>query len=92
MRLAAGTRAVSAVVLVIIGTVIEEAFHTAHARPVVDHVLGRAKALLVADPVRWQRPWVGALLTFALAAVLTPVGVQPQILLAQRLKLTWLEL
>lgn len=92
MRLAARTRVVSAVVLVIIRTVIEETFHTAHTSPIVNHVLGGAKALLVADPVRGQRPGVGALLTLALAAVLTPVGVQGQILFAQRLQFAWLEL
>lgn len=93
MRLAAGARVVGTVVLVVVGAVIEEAFHAAHAGPIVNHVLGGAEALLVADPVRRQSPRVGALLTLALAAVLTPVGVQAQILLAaQRLQLAWLEL
>lgn len=51
VRLAARARVVSTVVLIVIRTVIEETFHTAHASPIVNHVLGRAKALLVADPV-----------------------------------------
>lgn len=92
MRLAARTRVVSTVVLIIIRTVIEKTFHAAHTGPIVNDVLRRAKALLVADPVRWQGPWVGALLTLALATVLTPVGMQAQIFLAQWLKLTWFEL
>lgn len=92
MRLAAGTGVVSTVVLVIRRTVIEEAFHTAHACPIVNHVLGRAQALLVADPVGGQRPGVGALLAFALATVFAPVGVQAQIFFAQRLQFTRLEL
>lgn len=92
MRLATRARVVRTVVLVVVGTVIEETLDAAHAGPVVDHVLGRAKALLVADPVRRQRPRVGALLALALAAVLALVGVQPGVLLAQRLQLAWLEL
>lgn len=92
MRLAARTRVVSTIVLIVIGAVIEETFHAAHTSPIVNDVLGRAKALLVTDPVRWQRPRVGALLTLALATVLTPVSVQTQIIFAQWLKLTRFEL
>lgn len=71
---------------------IEKPFHTAHASPIVNHVLSRAKELLVADPVGGQGPRVGALLALALATVLAPVGVQAQVVLAQGLQLTWLEL
>lgn len=92
MGLAAGTRVVCTVVLIIIGAVIEETFHAAHTSPIVNDVLGRAKALLVTDPVRRQRPRVGALLALALTTVLTPVSVQTQIVFAQRLKLTGFEL
>lgn len=90
--LAAGARVVRTVVLVVVGAVIEEAFDAAHTRPVIDHVLSRAQALLVTDPVRRQRPRVGALLTLALAAVLAPVGVQAQVFLAQGLQFPRLEL
>lgn len=92
MRLAARTRVVSTIVLIVVGAVIEETFHTAHTSPIVNDVLGRAKALLVTDPVRWQGPRVGAFLTLALATVLTPVGMQTQVFLAQWFKLTRFEL
>lgn len=92
VRLTARAGVVSAVVLIIVGAVIEEALHTADTSPVIDHVLGWAKTLFVTDPTRWEGPWIRALLALALPTVLTPVAVCSQVFFAQRLQLAWLEL
>lgn len=87
MRLAAGAGVVGAVVLVIVRAVIEEALHAANASPIIDHVLGGTKTLLVTDPIRWEGPRVRALLTLTLPTVLAPVAVRSQVVFAQRLQL-----
>lgn len=88
MRLTAGAGVVSTVVLVIVRAVVEEALHAAHASPVIDHVLGGTKTLLVTDPTRWEGPRIRALLTLTLPTVLAPVAVRSQVFFAQRLQLT----
>lgn len=39
--------------IVLIGAVIEDALHEAHARAIVDQGLCRAQTLLVTDPAGW---------------------------------------
>lgn len=51
VRVGAGAGVVGAgALIVLVGAVVEDALHQAHARAVVHQRLGRAQALLVADP------------------------------------------
>lgn len=90
--LAARAGVVSAVVLVIVGAVVEKPFHAADASPIINHILGRAKTLLVTDPAGGKGSWISALLTLTFPTVLTPVGVQVQIFFARGLQLSRLQL
>lgn len=65
--------------VVLVGAVIEDALYQAHARAVVDQGLGRAQALLVADPAGGQRPRRSTLLALALPARLTQQEVLVQL-------------
>lgn len=77
--------------IVLVGAVVEDALHQAHAGAVVDQGLGGAQALLVADPARGQRPGCRALLALALPAglaqqeVLVQLGRRGRALEVQRL-------
>lgn len=64
--------------IVLVGAVVEDPLHQAHAGAVVDQGLGGAQALLVADPARGQRPGRRALLALAL-----PAGLAQQEVLVQ---------
>lgn len=80
--LATRTGIIGAIVLIVIGAVVEKTLHTADTGPVIYHVLGRAKTLLITDPTGRKSPRVSAFLTLALPAVLTSVGVHMQIFFA----------
>lgn len=68
----AGAGMVSAGALIIlIGAVVEDALHQAHTCTIVDQGLGRAQALLVADPAGGQRPRGRTFLAFTLPTGLT---------------------
>jgi hypothetical protein len=64
--------------IVLIGAVVENTLHQAHAGAVVDQGLGRAQALLIADPAGGQRPRGRTLLAFTL-----PTGLAQQEVLVQ---------
>lgn len=64
--------------IVLVGAVVEDTLHQAHARAVVDQGLGRAQALLVADPAGGQRPRGRTLFAFTL-----PTGLAQQEVLVQ---------
>lgn len=64
--------------IVLVGAVVEDALHQAHACAVVDQGLGRAQALLVADPAGGQRPGGRTLLALTL-----PTGLAQQEVLVQ---------
>lgn len=65
--------------IVLIGAVVEDALHQAHARAVVDQGLRGAQALLVTDPAGGQRSRGGALLALALPARLAQQEVFVQL-------------
>lgn len=65
--------------VVLVGAVVEDALHEAHAGAVVDQGLRGAQALLVADPAGGQRPGRRALLALALAAGLAQQEVLVQL-------------
>lgn len=68
----AGAGVVSAgALIVLIGAVVEDALHQAHAGAVVDQGLGRAQAFLVADPAGGQCPRGCTLLALTLPTGLT---------------------
>lgn len=75
VRLAAREGLVRAHVLVVAGTVVEQAFDAAHASDVVHRRRGRAKAPAAAHPTRRQGPRAGAPFALAAAAVLAAVRV-----------------
>lgn len=75
VRLAAREGLVRAHVLVVAGTVVEQAFDAAHARDVVHRRRGRAKAPAAAHPTRRQGPRARAPFALAAAAVLAAVRV-----------------
>lgn len=64
--------------IVLVGAVVEDALHQAHAGAIVDQRLGGAQALLVADPAGGQRPGGRALLALTL-----PAGLAQQEVLVQ---------
>lgn len=64
--------------VVLVGAVVEDALHQAHAGAVVDQGLGRAQAFLVADPAGGQCPGGCALLALTL-----PAGLAQQEVLVQ---------
>ena len=64
--------------IVLVGAVVEDALHQAHAGAIVDQRLRRAQALLVADPAGGQRPGGRALLALTL-----PAGLAQQEVLVQ---------
>lgn len=79
--------------IVLVGAVVEDALHQAHAGAVVDQGLGGAQALLVADPAGGQRPGGRAVLALTL-----PTGLAQQEVLVQlrwdpgALEVQWLAL
>jgi len=72
-----GTRAL----VVLVGAVVEDTLDETHAGGVVDQVLCRAEALLVAHPARRQSPGQRALLALAF-----PAGFAQQKVLVQFLR------
>lgn len=63
-------------VVVVVGTVVENALHQTHARPVLDHALGRTQTLSVAGEARRKRPWRRTLAALTFPAALTDVQMR----------------
>lgn len=81
----AGAGMVSAGALIIlVGAMVEDALYEAHARAIVDQGLGRAQALLVADPAGGQRPRGRTFLALTL-----PTGLTQQEVLIQLWRSCW---
>lgn len=79
LRVRQRTRAVGAGVadvVVVVGTVVENALHQTHARPVLDHALGRTQTLSVAGEARRKRPWRRTLAALTFPAALTDVQMR----------------
>lgn len=93
--LGAGEGFVCTRVLVVRRAVIEQAFDTAHTRPVLHGALSRTHAPVATQPAGRQHPRVHTLRAAAAPALLTPVPVFMQTILTpdkrlvQRLQLLW---
>lgn len=72
-------------VVVVVGTVVENALHQTHARPVLDHALGRTQTLSVAGKARRKRPRRRALAALAFPAALADVQMRRVQLFRRRL-------